>query len=184
MSDTVTVRYDLLVADSRDMAKEMMPLVYDELRRLAHRWMAAEPADHTLEPTALVHEAFLNLLGDREWKDQGHFFSSAALAMRRILVDRARRYRQLKRGAGRKPLALDSGVIVVAEEAEELLRLDEGLKELEKLDERRAKVVMLRYFAGLSVEDTAVILDVSPRTIKREWRQARAWLYDEIGHGE
>ena len=160
--------------------------VYAQLRALAARQMVPERADHTLQPTALVHEAYLRLFvgQDVRWESRGHFFAAAANAMRRILIEDARRRRRLKRGGGRRRVQLDAvepmAALAGGEEPELLLDLDEALKRLEKLDPRKSQVVMLRYFAGLSVLETAEILDVSSRTVEAEWSRARAWLYDAV----
>lgn len=182
----------LLVAaaggDSR-AARDLLPLVYEELRRLAQVRMAREPghgAGMTLQPTALVHEAYLRLLGDHEvrWNGRGHFFGAAALAMRRILVERARHRSRLKHGGGVHRSDIDmadiSPVLATEPPAEEMLALDGALKGLEKHDRRKYDVVMLRYFAGLSIEETAEALGVSPATVKNDWTFARAWLKRQV----
>jgi RNA polymerase sigma factor (TIGR02999 family) len=171
--------------DSRASAK-LLPLVYDELRKLAKARMAHEPTGQTLQPTALVHEAYLRLVGDTNvtWDNRGHFFAAAALAMRRILVERARSRNRIKRGGGRARVELTDGALVSEPPDDDLLILDEALERLEKYDKRKADVVMLRYFAGLSIEETAAALGVSPATVKNEWTFARAWLHREIGKSE
>ena len=180
----------LLVAVGEGNSKasaELLPLVYDELRKLARARMAAERgagAGQTLQPTALVHEAYMRLVGDSDvrWSNRGHFFAAAAQAMRRILVDRARQRRSLKRGGDRDRIALES--LEGADDEpppEEVLALDVALERLARFGKRRLDVVMLRYFAGLSVEETALALDISPATVKNEWRFARAWLRRELG---
>lgn len=169
-------------------AAELLPLVYDELRRLARARMAKEAAGgagFTLQPTALVHEAYMRLLGDADvkWDNRGHFFGAAARAMRRILVERARHRDRIKHGGGRKRVELQDDAAMSQEpEAGELLALDEVLEKLERMDRRKAEVVMLRYFAGLSVEETAAALAISPATVKNDWAFARAWLHREM-HG-
>jgi len=174
-------------------ARDLLPLVYEELRRLAQVRMAREPkrgAGMTLQPTALVHEAYLRLLGDHEvrWNGRGHFFGAAALAMRRILVERARHRSRLKHGGGMQRADIEMADIspVLASEppAEEMLALDEALKGLEKHDRRKYDVVMLRYFAGLSIEETAEALEVSPATVKNDWTFARAWLKRQVAGAE
>jgi RNA polymerase sigma factor (TIGR02999 family) len=159
-----------------------MPVVYEELRRLAGHYLRLERPGHTLQPTALLHEAFLRLVGQREvvWQNRAHFFGIAAQMMRRILVDHARRKMAAKRDASayRVELALPEGE---AEDREpELLALDEALTQLEELDPRQARIVELRFFGGLTVEETAEVTGVSTRTVKREWRTARAWLRSEL----
>jgi RNA polymerase sigma factor (TIGR02999 family) len=170
-------------AGDADALKRLIPLVYDELRRLAHRQLAGERRDHTLNTGALVHEAYLKLAGlDRiEWGDRAHFFGIAAGAMRRILIDYAVRRRAAKRGGGRRYEPLDRVTVAVEERAEELIALDEALERLQALDARQAKVVEWRFFAGMSIEETAAALDVSPATVKRDWITARAWLNRELG---
>jgi RNA polymerase sigma factor (TIGR02999 family) len=165
-------------------AEQLLPLVYDELRRLARQRMARESADHTLQPTALVHEAYLRLLGDQDkrgWQNRGHFYAAAAEAMRRILIEAARRKASLKRGGNRVRVDLPNDL---AEQelssSDSLLALDEALKKLELADPDAFKLVMLRYFGGLTVEEAAAVVGVSPRTAKRNWAFARAWLQREI----
>ncbi len=169
-------------------AADLLPLVYAELRKLARARMAAEPnagAGQTLQPTALVHEAYIKLVGETsvQWNSRAHFFGAAALAMRRILVDRARERKSLKRGGGRI-IHTDPQDIVEGADGEpgfeEVLALDSALARLADLGKRTADVVMLRCFAGLSIEETALALDVSPATVKNEWKFARAWLRREI----
>jgi len=163
--------------------EELWPIVYEELRRLAARRMASEPSGHTLQPTALVHEAYFRLVGggDPGFENRAHFFGSAARAMRRILVERARRDGAEKRGGGRERKRLeasdDLGLAAAPDGAVDLLALDEALSKLEAFDADLARVVSLRYFAGLSVDETADALGVSPRTVKRDWSVARAWLF-------
>jgi len=165
--------------DSR-AASELLPLVYGELRKLARARMAAEPeggAGQTIQPTALVHEAYLRLIGDADlkWNNRGHFFGAAALAMRRILVDRARERKSLKRGGDRARVELNETGAEQEPEPEQVLGLDAALTRLASISKRRADVVMLRYFAGLSVDETAMALGVSAATVKNEWKFARAW---------
>lgn len=180
----------LLLAKASDgdasAAEALLPLVYDELRKLAAARMAKEPGggqSYTLEPTALVHEAYLRLVGgaDVKWNSRGHFFGAAALAMRRILVERARQRMQVKRGGGMARVALEVESLAVEPPSEELLSLDEALTRLEEVDRRKCEVVMLRYFAGLGIEETAAALNVSPATVKNDWTFARAWLRREVG---
>lgn len=163
-------------------AAELLPLVYEELRRLAQHRMANEPAGQTLQPTALVHEAYLRLLGDQEvhWQNRGHFFAAAAESMRRILVERARRVRRLKHGGGRVRLDLDAAEFPADGDPQDMVALDEALSRLQAIDERKGSIIMLRYFAGLSIEETAQALGLSRTTVKDEWSFARAWLYREL----
>ena len=162
---------------------ELLPRIYDELRRLARQRMAAERPDHTLQPTALVHEAYLRMSSDNSvrWRSEGHFFSAAAEAMRRVLVDWARGKGRIKRGGGVLQVPLQDGAPVSIEAFEvELPALDEALVQLEKVDWRKAEVVKLRYFAGLSIEQTASALKVSTATVERDWAYAKAWLYAAV----
>ncbi len=161
---------------------QLMPVVYDELRQLAHRQLRRERTDHTLNTTALVHEAYLKLVQQDAagWRNRGHFFGIAVQAMRRILVDYARRRIADKRGGGLAPVSLDEATIKVEERAVELIALDEALTRLAGFDERAAKLVECRFFGGLSIDETADALGVSPATVKRDWAAARAWLYREL----
>ena len=176
-------------------SQRLLDVLYDELRQLARSRMAREPqggAGMTLQATALVHEAYLRVVGGsgddgqpQVWQNRGHFFGAAALAMRRILVERARFRKRVRHGGGRNRVDLD-GVAIVDESMDDqtgtdLLALEEALTKLERLDARKAKVVSLRYFAGLTVEETAAALDLSPSTVKNEWAFARAWLHRELG---
>jgi RNA polymerase sigma factor (TIGR02999 family) len=156
--------------------------VYSELHRLAVARMAHEPAGLTIQPTALVHEAYLRLMqsGNSPWQNRALFFAAAARAMRQILVERARRVGRIKRGGGRQRTPLDQVDIPVDDGADDLLALDEALGRLEKADPRKAKIVALRYFAGLSIDETAEALELSPTTVKDEWMFARAWLHSEL----
>ena len=163
--------------------ERLMPLVYEELRRLAASQLRAERRNHTLQPTALVHEAYMRLIGQRSvsWANRAHFFGIASRMMRRILVDHARRRRRDKRSPGTVYLDLGNSETVVADRTPELLALDDALTQLEKLDPQQARVVELRFFAGLSVEETAEVAGISTATVKREWATARAFLRHEIG---
>src|SRR5262245_15928677 len=163
---------------------EMLPEVYDELRKLARARLARERQPHqTLQPTALVHEAYLRVSGDqdRRWDRRGHFFAAAALAMRRILVERARYYQRVKHGRDEDRVDLDSGIMRADPALTDLVAVDEALTRLEQTDPRKAQIVSLRYFAGLSVEETAAALGLSPATVKNEWKFARAWLHRALG---
>jgi len=170
-------------AGASNVAAELLPLVYEELRRLARHQMAGGPAAQTLQPTALVHEAYLRLVGaeDLQWDNRGHFFAVAARAMRQILVDRARRRGALKRGSGWARVNLSHVEPAWGEmPPERMLALDAALERLDRLDNQKARIVMLRYFTGLTIEDTARSLGISPATVKRGWRFAKAWLYREM----
>ena len=163
-------------------SEELLPLVYDELRKLAASQMAREKPGQTLQPTALGHEAYLRLVGnhDTHWEGRGHFFGAAARAMRRVLVEQARKRGRLKRGGDLQRFPLHDVVDGKSVNDVDFVVLDEALRRMEMEDERMARVVMLRFFAGLSVEDTAEIMGASPMTVKREWSCAKAWLYDEL----
>jgi RNA polymerase sigma factor (TIGR02999 family) len=163
---------------------ELLPEVYDELRRLARARLAHERHELTLQPTALVHEAYLRISGgdqERRWDRRGHFFAAAALAMRRILVERARHYQRLRHGGGASQVDLDEGMLRADPQLVDLVAVDEALSRLEQSDPRKSQIVTLRYFAGLSIEETAAALDLSPATVKNEWKFARAWLYRVLG---
>ena len=160
----------------------LTPLVYDELHRLAHHYISRERPGHTLQTTALVNEAYLQLVGqkDIEWENRAHFFAVSAQVMRHILVDYARQRSSSKRGGSFQKVDFDSEVIVSQERARELVALDEALEALNELHPRRSKVVELRYFGGLNNTEAAAVLQVSEATIERDWRFARAWLYREL----
>ena len=165
-------------------SRELLPEVYDELRKLARARLARERRQQTLQPTALVHEAYLRVAGkgqNQRWDRRGHFFAAAALAMRRILVERARHYQRLKRGAGAQRVDLDSAILHADPQYTDLVAIDEALTRLEQTDPRKAQVVTLRYFAGLTIDETAAALDISPATVKNEWQFARQWLYRALG---
>jgi RNA polymerase sigma factor (TIGR02999 family) len=173
---------------SREALDKLLPLVYDELRRLAHRYLSHERPDHTLQTTALVHEAYLKLIDQRSvnWQNRAQFFALSAQAMRRILVDSARRHTSFKRGSGGIKLSLDEAAAISGPTADEsLVALDLALQELEKIDAEQSRIVELRYFGGLTIEETAEVMKTSPATVKREWTMARAWLYQALaGPGE
>jgi RNA polymerase sigma factor (TIGR02999 family) len=175
---------DLLIAWSdgdKAAYDQLVPLVYDELHRLAHRYMSRERPGHTLQTTALVDEAYLRLVDEKiRWQNRSHFFAIAAHVMRRILVDYARRRGYAKRGGGAQQVELDEAMLMARERSSELVALDDALKRLAEFDARKSRVVELRFFGGLSVEETADVLKVSVNTIKRDWSTARAWLYKEV----
>ena len=162
---------------------ELLPLVYAELRRIAARQLRDERVGHTLQPTALVHEVYLRLIDQRhvDWRDRAHFFGVAAQVMRRILVDHARRHRASKRGDGLPSVSIDQAKEPIAPDGIPVLALDHALDRLAGLDEGLARVVELRAFGGLTIEEAACVLKVSPTTAKREWRTAKAWLARELG---
>jgi RNA polymerase sigma factor (TIGR02999 family) len=156
----------------------LFPLVYDELRRIAHRQIVREPAGHTLDTTGLVHEAYLKLVDQTraQWNDRSHFFAVASNAMRRILVDYARSYRTEKRGSAPTRVSLTDNMLVAEERADTLIAVDEALVELAQIDGRLSKVVECRFFAGLTEDETAEVLGVTARTVRRDWTKAKGWL--------
>ncbi|NBC16036.1 MAG: sigma-70 family RNA polymerase sigma factor [Bacteroidetes bacterium] len=166
-----------------DTIDRLLPVVYRELREMAHRQLLGERASHTLNTTALVHEAYLKLVDQTMVTEKGraYFFAAAARSMRQILVDHARRRKAMKRGGGQIPLNLDDQQIAVDAFAAEMVDLDEALERLAALNPRHARVVECRFFGGLTVKETAKALDVSPRTVKYDWALAKAWLYDALG---
>ncbi|MBU0616397.1 MAG: sigma-70 family RNA polymerase sigma factor [Planctomycetes bacterium] len=179
----------LLVAAGRGDARassRLWTVVYEELRQLARRQLANEGPDCTFESTTLIHEAFLRLVGDEpvEWANRRHFFAAAARAMRHIRIDDARKRGRIKRGGDRQARPVDDELAIFDNDPMEVLAVDEALKKLEKVAPRQAEVVMLRYFAGLSIDETAQALEVSPRTVDYEWRFARAWLHRELSRGD
>jgi RNA polymerase sigma factor (TIGR02999 family) len=179
----------MLVAAGRGderAVEQLFPLIYEELRAVAGQYLRRQPSDHTLQATALVHEAYLRLVGPQEgsWRNRDHFLATAAVAMRQILVNHAKRKQCLKRGGGRAGLTIDVVEPHVAERAIDLVALDEALGRLAGLDARQARIVELRFFGGLSVDQTARVMDVSLRTVHREWTTARLWLRAEIEKGQ
>lgn len=169
-------------AGDRAALDELMPLVYGELRRMAHRYVAQQSPGHTLQTTALVHEAYLRLVGQEEtqWENRAHFFGVAAQAMRHILVDAARARNRDKRGAGAAPVSLDEALTLGPEHGRELVALDDALMALARLDARKSRVVELRFFGGLTEPEIAAVLRVSERTVSGDWRLARAWLLQQL----
>ncbi len=164
---------------------KLIPLVYEELRRLAHRYMGRENPGHILQTTALVDEAYLRMAGSQpsDWQNRAHFFAISAQLMRQILVDFARAAHSQKRGGNVPQVSLDEALVLTTEQESNLVAIDDALKVLAEVDPRKAKVVELRYFGGLSVEETAEVLKVSSDTVKRDWRLAKAWLLREISEG-
>ena len=161
---------------------KLIPLVYDELRRLARYYMRRERAGATLQTTALVNEAYMRLVDQKnvQWQNRAHFFAIAAQLMRRILIDRARKRYNSKRGGDVRKVSLDQASIVSTGRGSDLVALDEALTDLEAIDQRKSKVVELRFFGGLNIEETAEVMSISPATVQREWSMAKAWLYREI----
>lgn len=179
-----------LLASWRDGDKtalhSLLPLVYDELRRLARHYLKLERSDHTLQSTALVHEAYLRLVGQSSVRveNRAHFFGIAAGLMREILVDHARMRGAAKRGANRLTLTLDEAVMLPRKREVDVVALDDALKDLAALDPRQSRIVELRFFGGLSIRDTSLVLEISPATVKREWATARLWLQRELNRSE
>lgn len=180
--EAITQILQRVSAGDERAAAELLPIMYDELRALARARFANIPAGQTLQPTALVHEAYLKLVGRNEatWSSRGHFFGAAASAMRDILVDQARRKARVKHGGDQQRVDLQENTPAIEPPTENLLALNDAIERLKASDERKWRIVMLRYFAGLTVEETAEVLGVSIGTIEREWRFIRAWLYDEL----
>jgi RNA polymerase sigma factor (TIGR02999 family) len=181
MSD-VSVLLDAIQSGDPEAPAQLLPLVYEELRRLARHRLAHEEPGQTLQPTALVHEAYLRLVGEgrEHWDGRGHFFAAAAEAMRRILVESARSKQRLKRGGDRAREPLEAAELLAPEPREDVLALNEALTDLAATDRAAADLVQLRYFGGLSITDAAQVLGVSPRTAKRLWTFARAWLLEKL----
>ena len=179
-------RVTQLLADWRNgndnALTELTPLIYEDLRGLAHRYMSGQRADHTLQTTALVHEAYLRLADQTNpnWQTRAHFFAVAARAMRHILVDYAKRYRSQKRGGGGLKIELDEAALVSPQESKEVINLHEALESLARLDARKAEVVELKYFGGLNYDEIAEVLKISPITVRRDWEFAKVWLYAEL----
>ena len=164
---------------------KLLPLVHAELRRIARRQMSQERDGHTLQATALVNEAYLRLAGQEsfEWHSRAHFFAVCAQVMRHVLIDHARAHARNKRGGGAVQVSLGEAAALAGQPAEHFLALDQALKFLETVDPQKSKIVELRYFGGLSIEETAEVLDISPRTVRREWQRSKAWLYRLITEG-
>lgn len=168
---------------SHEALEQLLPVVYDELHRQASRYLRRERSDHTLQTTALIHEAYLKLIDqkDVEWQNRAHFFGIAAQAMRRILVDYARTKKREKRGGNDVKLQLDEAINVSADQRHiDLVALDEALDRLTALDERQARIVELRYFSGMTTDETAEVLGISPATVRRDWDMAKAWLHKQL----
>jgi RNA polymerase sigma factor (TIGR02999 family) len=181
-NDVTRLLIDWRGGDDRALER-LMPLVYEDLRDRAAAYLARERSDHTLQPTALVHEAFVRLVGQNsvDWQNRAHFLAVTARVMRQVLIDHARSRNAAKRGG--KRITLSNDLVMDEPKNVDVVALDAALVELEKLDERQARVVELRFFGGLSIEETSEVLGISPATVKREWRMARAWLHATLAAG-
>ncbi|MEK6281373.1 MAG: sigma-70 family RNA polymerase sigma factor [Acidobacteriota bacterium] len=182
VSENVTQLLIDLSNGDRNAVDVLLPVIYDELRKLAANYLRRERPDHTLQPTALVHEAYMRLVDQTRvnWQNRAHFFGVAAQIMRRLLVDHARRHNAEKRGQDFQKISLDENIDRAVERSTMLIALDDALQALAEFDEQKARVVELRYFGGLSIEETADVMGVTPTTIKRHWRFAKAWLHGEM----
>ncbi|MBV8477329.1 MAG: sigma-70 family RNA polymerase sigma factor [Acidobacteriaceae bacterium] len=180
--ETVTALLNRLAEGDQTAAAQLAPLIYEELRRLAVGRLRRERPDHTLQATALVNEAYIKLTAQRgaKWQNRAQFFALASQAMRRILVDYARTQHRVRRGGKQKKISLEEICVVSPEPSDELLAVDESLAHLQRLDPRQARIVELRYFGGLTVDETAEALGISAKTVTREWNIARAWLYGDL----
>ena len=181
VENEITNLLDQISAGDGDAAERLLPLVYEDLRRLARAYFADERNEHTLQPTALVHEAYIRLANweNVSWQNRAHFFAVAADVMRKVLIDHARRKNAMKRDGGQKIL-LDEAAEFSGEKQLDLVKLDEALQTLEKIDAQQAKIVELKFFAGLTNEEIAEVVGTSDSTVKREWRIAKAWLHDQL----
>ncbi len=183
MSENVTELLFQLSAGKKEVVNDIFPLIYKELKKIAANYLSRERANHTLQPTALVHDAYLKLVDQNRlnWQNRAHFVGIAATIMRQLLIDHARRHKAEKRGGNQENASLEDEIIIVAgEQSTEIVRLDQALKDLAEIDEFKSRLVELRYFGGLSVEETAEVLGVSPITVKRHWRMAKAWLINAL----
>jgi RNA polymerase sigma factor (TIGR02999 family) len=183
MSDSVTELLLQFSNGNQAVVNDIFPLIYGELKKIANNYLRNERGSHTLQPTALVHEAYLKLVDHTRinWQNRAHFLGMAATMMRQILIDHARRHRAGKRGGEHENLSLEDELVIVSDEKSmDLIALDDALKELAKFDEQKSRIVELRYFGGLSIEETAEVLGVSEITVKRHWRMAKAWLAEAI----
>jgi len=179
--DVTRILHDWTDGD-QNAPERLMPFVYDELRRLAHSFLARERGAHTLQPTALVHEAYVRLVDQRSvnWQNRAHFYGLAASMMRRVLIDHARSHAAGKRGGTAVHLSLDDVEVPIEERAADFLALDEALRKLAEFDERKCRIVEMRFFAGLNDEEIAEVLGITTRTVLRDWQKARLWLYREL----
>ena len=184
-SVNVTMLLKQISSGNQNAVAELVPLLYDELRRMASRYLQRERPGHTLQATALVHEAYLRLVDQKgvEWQNRSHFFGVAAQQMRRILVDYAGAHHAAKRGGPLPKISLDDALAIAEGRTGDLLELDEVLTRLASIDAQQVRIIELRFFAGLTVEETAEVLNISPATVKREWTTAKAWLAREIERG-
>jgi len=182
----VTLLLNEISGGNQNAAAALVSLLYDELHEIAARYLQHERRDHTLQATALVHEAYLRLVDQKnvEWKNRSHFFGVAAQLMRRILVDYARSHQAIKRGGSVPKISLDDAIVFSKEQPENLVALDQLLTRLSAVDSQQGQIVELRFFAGLSVEETAEIMDISPATVKRDWAMAKVWLARELKAGD
>lgn len=181
--DNISELLDAWSGGDREAWNKLVPLVYDELRGQAHRYLRRERKNHTLQTTALVHEAFLKLVEQRavHWENRAHFFWLASEIMRRILIDYAKNRKRLKRGGNVEIVSLNSALQIAVDESDvDLLDLDKALTQLTELDEQQFRIVQLRFFSGLNIEETAEVLSISPATVKRDWNMAKAWLHHEL----
>jgi RNA polymerase sigma-70 factor, ECF subfamily len=177
----VTILLRAMQSGDPTASEKLLPLVYNELHRLAKSYMRRERPNHTLQPTALINETYLRLTGDTiNWQNRAHFVGVAANIMRRVLVDHARAHKAGIRGGNLQRVEFEEGIAISKERSTEMLLLDDALNKLEEVNPRQAKVVELRYFGGLSVEEIAAILNIGPRSVEREWASARAWLFERI----
>lgn len=185
-SEGITRLLQRMGKGDREAESRLVPLVYGELRRLARHYMRNERVSHTLQATALVHEAYLRLVDERQvnWQNRAHFLGVAAQVMRRILVDHARGLHRLKRGGEQRTVVLEEAIVNLKAPSSDLVALDQALTRLAELDPRQGRIVELRFFGGLTVEETAEVLGISPKTVKRDWSVARAWLYGELNKEE
>jgi len=181
-SSTISQLLDSVRKGDADAAFTLMPLLYNELHRLAMHYMRSERPGHTLQATALVNEAYLKLIDQREanWESRSHFIAVAAQVMRNVLIDHARGRQRVKRGGLQQKVPLEDVVLISEEQTDDLIALDTAMKRLEEIDARQSRIVELRYFGGLTVEQTAEVLGISPKTVKRDWAVARAWLHREL----
>lgn len=183
MADDVTELLYQLSEGKKEVVSDIFPLIYKELKKIAANYLSRERVNHTLQPTALVHDAYIKLVDQQRisWQSRAHFIGIAATIMRQLLIDHARKHKADKRGGNQENVPLDDELIIIAgEQSMEIVRLDQALKDLAEIDEFKSRLVELRYFGGLSVEETAEVLGVSAITVKRHWRMAKAWLINAL----